>query len=88
MYQNKNGEPLELVLYKYDTCWFCRNVMGAIAEMKLTITFRDIHRDEGAIEELMKVGGKSQVPCLFVNGIALYESRDIIHFLETQVLEA
>ena len=88
MYQNKNGEPLELVLYKYDGCWFCRNVMVAIAEMQLNITVRDIHRDQGAMEELMKVGGKSQVPCLFINGIALYESKDIICFLETQVFDA
>ena len=88
MYQNKKGEPLELVLYKYDTCWFCRSVMAAIEEMQLTISYRDIHHDSGAIEELMKVGGKGQVPCLFINGTALYESATIIHFLETQVLEA
>jgi len=88
MYQNKNGEPLELVLYKYDSCWFCRSVMAAIIEMKLTISYRDIHQDDGAIEELMKVGGKGQVPCLFINGTPLYESADIIHFLETQVYDA
>lgn len=88
MYQNKKGEPLELVLYKYDTCWFCRSVMEAIEQMQLTISYRDIHHDSGAIEELMKVGGKGQVPCLFINGTALYESATIIHFLETQVLEA
>ena len=34
MYQNKKGEPLELVLYKYDTCWFCRSVMAAIEELQ------------------------------------------------------
>lgn len=88
MYQNKNGEPIELILYKYDTCWFCRSVMAAIEEMQLTISYRDIHHDSGAIEELMKVGGKGQVPCLFINGTALYESAVIVHFLETQVFEA
>ena len=34
------------------------------------------------LEELVKIGGKSQVPCLVIDGRALYESDDIIEWLK------
>ena len=33
-------------------------------------------------EKLLSVGGKMQVPCLFIDGEPLYESMDIIKWLE------
>lgn len=33
-------------------------------------------------EELRRIGGKTQVPCLVIDGKALYESLDIIKWLE------
>ena len=88
MYENKKGEPLNLVLYKYDSCWFCQKVMRAIDNLQLNVAYRDTRRDTGAIEELMNTGGRTQVPCLFINGRPLYESEDIVHFLETEVFQA
>jgi glutathione S-transferase len=41
--------------------------------------------DPGAREALKRVGGKGQVPCLVINSQPLYESRDIIRFLEKSV---
>ena len=35
-----------------------------------------------AAERLLAVGGKMQVPCLFIDGEPLYESMDIIKWLE------
>ncbi len=88
MYENRKGEPLELVLYKYDSCWFCQKVLRAIDALQLNVAYRDTRRDTGALEELMSTGGRTQVPCLFVNGRPLYESDDIVHFLETEVFQA
>ena len=33
-------------------------------------------------EQLVSIGGKRQVPCLFIDGKPLYESLDIIKWLE------
>ena len=33
------------------------------------------------MQTLMEVGGKRQVPCLFIDGAPLYESSDIIDWL-------
>ena len=43
---------------------------------------KDINKSEEAAETLVKVGGKRQVPCLFIDGKPLYESMDIIKWLE------
>ena len=42
-------------------------------------------REAGANAELIERGGKRQVPCLFIDGKALYESSDINAWLETNL---
>lgn len=42
----------------------------------------DISEDDQARQELVKIGGKQQVPCLIIDGKALYESDDIIAWLD------
>ena len=37
--------------------------------------------DPGNRKRLIEVGGKAQVPCLFIDGIPLYESDEIIEYL-------
>ena len=46
------------------------------------IIYRDISESEEAAEQLVSVGGKRQVPCLFIDGEPLYESQDIIDWIE------
>jgi len=45
---------------------------------------KNIHEDTGAKEELIRIGGKGQVPCLVIDGKALYESDDIIEWFKNQ----
>jgi len=72
-----------LELYKFDTCPFCRRVMNYIeASGRTDILYKDIIQDPEAEKTLIVVGGKRQVPCLFIDGKPLYESLDIIKWLE------
>lgn len=71
-----------LVLYKKDTCPFCLKVMNFIQSRGMEIEMRDTVADPSAFEELVLVGGKAQVPCLFIDGKPLYESGDIIDWLD------
>lgn len=73
--------PPQLVLYQYDACPFCRYVKSALIDLQLTIETRDTRLDPQARRELIEKGGKSQVPCLFIDDKPLYESRDIISYL-------
>jgi len=43
---------------------------------------KDTHADPANTGELIKIGGRSQVPCLVIDGRALYESNDIIQWFE------
>lgn len=73
---------MSLKLYMFSTCPYCRRVIKAIEDSGRTdIEYHDIHKSEADRLYLKMVGGKEQVPCLFINGKPLYESSDIIAWL-------
>lgn len=78
----KSGAELDLELYKKDNCPYCQRVYEALTRLGVRVRMRDIRREPDAVETLVRVGGKRQVPCLFVDGKPLYESADIVRFLD------
>lgn len=76
----------ELELFMKPTCPYCIKVMNFMSENNITIPLRDIVADESAAETLIAIGGKHQVPCLFIDGKPLYESGDIIEWLRNNAL--
>ena len=76
----------ELELFMKPTCPYCIKVMNFMSENNITIPLRDIVADESAAETLITIGGKRQVPCLFIDGKPLYESGDIIEWLRNNAL--
>lgn len=79
---------MKLELYKKDTCPYCRRVMSYIEQSGRTdVEYKDIIESDENRQRLVEVGGKQQVPCLFIDGDPLYESMDIINWLEGHALE-
>lgn len=78
----KQGLEVDLVLYKFGTCPFCQKVLRAVAALGIDLATRDTRQDPDAAATLVRVGGKQQVPCLFVDGEAKYESGDIVEWLQ------
>jgi glutaredoxin len=76
----------KLELFMKPTCPYCIKVMNFMSENNITIPLRDIVADESAAETLIAIGGKRQVPCLFIDGKPLYESGDIIEWLRNNAL--
>lgn len=76
----------ELELFMKPTCPYCIKVMNFMSENNITIPLRDIVADESAAETLIAIGGKRQVPCLFIDSKPLYESGDIIEWLRDNAL--
>jgi len=79
-----------LALYHFPYCPFCVQVNSRIEQLGLDIDQRDIRRDRAFAEELFQGGGRYTVPCLRITppngGVAwLYESRDIVDYLEYYV---
>ena len=82
----KTNNLPNLALYHYQSCPYCAITRQAIKQTGLNIEQRDVSLQPQYRPELIKGGGKSQVPCLRIekeNGDVhwLYESKDIIQFL-------
>jgi len=80
--KGKSRTSPDLVLYHFEACPYCVKVRDFIQAKGLKIPIRDIRLDPAAEKELRRVGGKKQVPCLFIDGKPLYESEDIIRYLD------
>jgi glutaredoxin 3 len=73
---------VKLELYYFDGCPFCQKVFRYMEERGITVTMRNIYEDDDAYRTLKETGGKIQVPCLMIDGHAMYESDDIITWME------
>ena len=74
---------MDLKLFMFETCPYCRKVIREIEEEgRSDIEYHDIRKNEEDRRTLVDVGGKQQVPCLFIDGTPLYESDDIIKWLK------
>lgn len=76
------SDSRDLVLYYRPTCPFCVRVTNFIDRNGIQVKLRNISKDPQAAATLIEVGGKQQVPCLFIDGKPLYDSSDIIDWLQ------
>lgn len=72
-----------LELYYFDECPYCQIVLQAIGQNKLEqqIVYKNVRKDPANKEKLLKDTGKSTVPCLYIDGVPMHESRDIAIWL-------
>jgi len=71
-----------VVLYYKPSCTYSSKVLDHIEKEGLEVSLKNIETDSKAKEELLHLGGKVQVPCLFIDGKPLYESNDIIDWMK------
>ncbi|NDD67381.1 glutaredoxin [bacterium] len=75
----------QLVLYYFTECPYCQRVLQVIRDHQISgIETRNIRENPVNKETLIQIGGKSQVPCLVIDGVPLYESNDIINWLKKE----
>ncbi len=72
----------DLVLYKFDACPYCFRVQNWLEGREVPLSFRDVRQDPEAQDELLTRTGRTQVPCLFIDGEPLFESRAILDWLQ------
>lgn len=86
--RRKTQAPVSLVLYKFDTCPFCQRVMAHAQSLGLNLPMQDTRRDPGAADTLRKLSGRTQVPCLVIDGVPMLESDAIARFLQEEIQAA
>ena len=73
-------EARRLQLYYSEYCGYCHRVGRAISKLpELNIERLDVN--QGHRKALFELTGRTQVPCLVIDGQPLLESRDIIQWL-------
>ena len=68
----------KLTLYHFMGCPYCQRVRDFLNKEGISVPMKDTHENPIFRDELITIGGKPQVPCLVIDGQALYESLDII----------
>ncbi|WP_372655393.1 glutaredoxin family protein [Halobacteriovorax sp.] len=69
-------------LYQFDACPFCIKVRRVMRKLNLPIELKNANKDKDLKEELLSKGGSPKVPCLRIGDKWMYESNDIIEYLE------
>ncbi|HET9641722.1 MAG TPA: glutathione S-transferase N-terminal domain-containing protein [Candidatus Paceibacterota bacterium] len=72
-----------LTLYIKDGCPYCIRVLGSLKNIGVAFETKNI-ADDAVAGELVKRGGKRQVPYLVdpERNVEMYESEDIVKYLE------
>lgn len=74
-------------LYMKKACPYCQKVLRFMDANKINLDVRDTLQP-GNQDDLIRIGGKKQVPCLVIDGKAMYESDDIIAYLRDTAMNA
>ena len=76
-----DGRQRHLALYKFDSCPYCKRVFRTIDQLDVNIEYRDTRSGPDWRKDLRDKTGRTQVPCLFIDGEPLFESSDISAYL-------
>jgi len=69
-------------LFYRPTCGYCVKVLRFIEQNNISIPLKNIFENPEVRQELITIAGKTQVPCLVVNGEPMHESDNIIEWLK------
>ena len=83
--QDTGPQKNNVVLYIKPNCPYCLSVLRTLDSLNKKIPIKDISAHPEFGKELIQIGGRRQVPCMVINGKALYESREITHWLQNNV---
>ncbi len=72
-----------LELFYYDACPFCQFVLRTIKELKIKVQYCNIQENEIHLNRHIGATGRRTVPCLYIDNEPMFESSDIIQWLQS-----
>ena len=75
----------KLELYYFEQCPYCQLVLQAlrVTGLEEKVKFFDIHEDTKFKQKLIQDTGKGTVPCLYIDGKPMHESKDISNWIHS-----
>ena len=70
----------DLLLYTMDYCPYCIKVDRYLESRAIKVKQKKLNGDQAVRAELLALSGRTQVPCLSIDGRPLLESDDIIQW--------
>lgn len=79
----------KLEFYFFPQCPYCQIVEQAlrVTGLESQVTYFDIHDNTHYLDTLVKATGRRTVPCLFIDGKPMHESRDIAAWVHNYAKE-
>lgn len=80
-YGAEKQQTYQITLYYSPQCPHCQKVLSYMRQAGIKVPMKNVKADRKAKDELKEIGGYLVVPCLIVNGMAIYDANDIIDWL-------
>ena len=79
----------KLELYFFPQCPYCQVVLSAlrVTGLEEKVEFHDIQDNPADKQKLIKDTGRGTVPCLYIDGKPMHESKDIADWLHKYAKE-
>lgn len=79
----------KLELYYFPQCPFCQTVLSAmrVTGLEAEVTLYDILDEPHYREKLISDTGRSTVPCLYIDGEPMFESKEIARWMHEYARE-
>jgi glutaredoxin len=74
---------MKLEFFYFNSCPFCQYVMTVLDELNVKVDMLDIYEDQANLARLMGDTGRRMVPCLYIDNEPMFESSDIINWLQS-----
>lgn len=82
------GHPqYHLTLYYKVDCPYSQKVIRHLNMNGVAVPLREINQDPSYRETLKGMLGRSQVPCLVIDGKPMVESDEILHWIEDHLIQ-
>ena len=75
----------KLEYFYFESCPFCQMVMQVIDKHSIKVEYCDILASKEYLDKLVGDTGRRTVPCLYIDGKPMHESRDIMAWLEANL---
>ena len=73
---------MNLELFYFEACPFCQIVLKEIDRLNVKVDYKNIFEDQASADRLIRDTGRKTTPCLYIDNRPMFESNDIVEWLE------